>query len=210
MQRRLLWWLSLAAIALSVTLLFGFGRSHSAAISPPASVPAAAIQLAQAPDPAPDSAAEPAALVISGNYEDPQGQFQVGIIEGYTVGSAAGAPLFESPDGSLAYSVVAVPVPGGGELSDIGLVDLAQSTFGRGEGFQTRSFSPIDGGGLQIAWTGRLTKGAAPPLPITGLIVAKQQGETAYLLIVSATNASAEQVPTAAATLASSLEALGG
>ncbi|MEO1182518.1 MAG: hypothetical protein AAFX51_17110 [Cyanobacteria bacterium J06636_28] len=188
-------------VALAVSLLVGnsWQESWIAASSRPVKVAQEAVETA------PPAATE---LGIAGNYEDPQGNFQVGLLEGYAASSVAGSPLFQNSDGSLAYSVIRVPLASETRLSEIGLVEIAQKTLGQGEGFQTQTFNTVPDGGVQIDWNGRLSEGAAPPQPISGTILAKQQGAAAYLIVVAALDAVVEQVPDVVSTLAGTLVVL--
>ena len=188
------------AIAVILSVLVGSTWQKSwTAVSP------TSLQVAQeTPEAAPVPDSGPA-LVISGTYEDPQGKFQVGILDGYTVSSAAGSALFQLGDGSLAYSVIWVPLNSDSPLPDIGMVDIAQETLGRGEGFQTQTFSTVPGGGLQIAWTGRLSQGTVPPQSVSGRILVKQQGAEAYVLVVAALEDDSAQVPAIVSTLMETL-----
>lgn len=202
MNRRSMGWLGVAAIALMVTLVLGGGwYSSRAAIS------AGSVPVAQTPEALPTLTAIPGPT-ISGIYEDPQGAFQVGILEGYTVSSVSGSPLFQSADGSLAYSVVQVPLKSENPLPEIGLVELTRQTLDNGEGFQTQAFTPMPGGGLQIAWTGRLSQGGAPPQPVSGTILTKQQGATVFVMAIAALDGSAPQVPQVVSLLSDSLTIL--
>jgi hypothetical protein len=125
---------------------------------------------------------------LSGTYDDPQNRFQVGIVDGFTVSTAGGAPLFQAPDGSLAYSVVVTPLDAtaANPLPDVALLQATEVAFGKGEGFQTSSFQAMAGGGLQIDWTGRFTQGGGPPQPVAGKVLTKQQGEAIFMLMVAA------------------------
>jgi hypothetical protein len=203
MNRRSVIWLGIAAIALATSLLLGYG-GHLASSTVAADIG----QLAQAPEeelPILEAATSP---VISGTYQDPQGNFQVGILEGFSVNSVGGAPLFQNADGSLAYSVVSVPLSSANPLPDIGLVELARQVLDNGEGFQTQTFSSVAGGGLQIAWTGRLSQGGGPPQPVAGTILAKQQGENVYLMVVAALDTVMPQVPPTVSVLSDTLTIL--
>lgn len=200
MNRRSVGWIGLVAIALAVSLWLGHGW-HRQGIAhsehPIAQAPASDVPVLEAPGPS-----------ISGTYEDPQGDFQIGVLEGYSESAIAGSPLFQSTDGSIAYSIVKVPLTADTPLSDIGLVDVAQTVLRNGEGFQTRTFAPVDGGGLQIAWSGRLSQGAAPSQPISGTVLAKQQDSEVYVIVVAALEAGAPQVAQIVSTLASTLQIL--
>ena len=200
MKQRSLIWIGLAAIALTLSMLISNAWQadwEAAPITP--------FQIAQeAAETAPAPALEPG-LLVSGTYEDPQGKFQVGILDGYSVSSAAGSPLFQASDGNLAYSVVRTPLSSDSPLSEVGLVEIAQQVLGRGEGFQTQTFSPVSESGLQITWTGLLSQGAAPPKPVSGTVLVKQQGAEAYLLVIASLEDSANQIAVVVSTLVETL-----
>lgn len=148
----------------------------------------------------------PALPMIAGNFDDPQGRFQMGIFEGYQVSRAGGAPLIQAPDGSLAYTVVVAPLPRGADMAtEADLVQVTQQAFGQGEGFAAGDVQAIPGGGIRINWTGQLSQGAAPPQPITGKIFARQRGSDAFLLMVAATADREAQVSDAIVTLGGTL-----
>lgn len=155
---------------------------------------------------APPPTLAPALPMLSGNFEDTQGRFQIGLFDGYQVSRAGTAPLIQSPDGSLAYTVAITPLPSGANLAtEADLVQVTQQTFGRGEGFSTGDVQAIPGGGIRINWTGRLSQGTAPPQPITGKIFARQRGSEAFLLMVAATADRDAQVADAIVTLGNTL-----
>ncbi|WP_198805178.1 hypothetical protein [Leptolyngbya sp. BL0902] len=148
----------------------------------------------------------PAMPMIAGNFDDPQGRFQVGIFEGYRVSRVGSAPLIEAPDGSLAYTVVITPLPRGAEMAtEADLVQVTQQTFGSGEGFATGDVQAIPGGGIRINWTGQLSQGGAAPQPMTGKIFARQRDSEAFLLMVAATADREAQVSDAIVTLGGTL-----
>lgn len=186
-------WLMVAVISLSLCLGLGWhgGGEPSAAVAQNAPPPALA----------------PALPMIAGNFDDPQGRFQIGIFEGYQVSRAGNAPLIQDPDGSLAYTVAIAPLPSGAAMAtEADLVQVTQQTFGQGEGFTTGDVQAIPGGGIRINWTGRLSQGAAPPQPIAGKVFARQRDGSAFLLMVAATAAREEaQVSDAIVTLGSTL-----
>lgn len=148
------------------------------------------------------------AAAFEGTYGDPQERFEIGILPGFSLQTIGGTPLFQNSDGSLAYTVVVEPLAdeAAAPLPEVQLLRIAQSVFGEGEGFQTQDFQSA-AGGLAIAWTGQLTAGTAAE-PVRGQLLAKQQGQAVYLLLVAATEAGAEQVESAIATLADSLTVL--
>lgn len=160
--------------------------------------------------PVPPPAQPSTALPLSGTFQDPQKGFEIGTLESMTMSSAGGNPLFQKPDGSLAYTVAVVSLSPGttNALPDVALLQAAKDTFGRGEGFQTTGIQTVDGGGLQISWSGRLSQGPTPPKPVSGSILAKQQGEKIFLLLVAALEPSQNQVAGAIATLAPTLKVL--
>lgn len=143
---------------------------------------------------------------LSGSYSDPQARYEVGILSGFSVSTAGSAPLLQSLDGSLAYTVVVESLATGtAPLPEVELLRVAQASFGEGQGFQTQGFQATSGG-LEIAWTGQLSQGAVQP--IQGTILAKQQGAAIYLLLVAATEAGFEQLPATTDLLANSLTVL--
>ncbi|RZM79737.1 hypothetical protein [Leptolyngbya iicbica] len=200
MNRRSLGWIGVAAIALIAALMFGTGQvwlRPALSIEPPL--------LAQT-TPEETVSADGAAPALSGTYEDPQGNFQIGLLEGVTTTTAGGSPLFTLPDGSLSYSVVQLPLESEAPLPEVTLVALANQALNNGEGFQTQTFTAVPRG-LQIEWTGRLSQRGAPQ-PVSGSILANQQGATVYLLVVAALEDATAQVPQTLVTLADSLEFL--
>lgn len=203
MNRRLLGWTGIAAIALTVVLLLSNGWHQGIKASS-----ADTLQIAQESTEAVPTLTDVSGLTLSGTYEDPQGSFQVGILEGFSVSSVGGSPLFQNDTGSLAYSLVRVPLNTEAPLPDIGLVEVTRQALNNGEGFQTQAFSSVPGGGLQIAWTGRLSQGSAPPQPLSGVILAKQQGAEVYLLVVAALEDAVPQVPQVVSLLSDSLTIL--
>ena len=208
MKQRSIWAGGLALIGLIAALFFSQLHGFSAGATTRGN-----LSLAVASDVSPlvAQAEAPAVVQINGAYEDPEGRFQIGILDGFSVNSVAGSPLFEAGDGSLAYSVVIVSAGGEGSLeaplTNAALAQAVKSTFARGEGFQTTGFEVIDGGGVQIAWVGRLSNGGITQ-PVQGKVVARQVDADIYLLAVSATEAGAAQVDSALVALAESLQVL--
>ncbi|WP_204138154.1 hypothetical protein [Halomicronema sp. CCY15110] len=200
MNRRSLGWIGVAVVALIAAVMFGTGHVW---LTPALSIEAPL--LAQATTEATVSA-DGAVPTLSGIYEDPQGNFQVGLLEGAAVTIAGSSPLFTLPDGSLSYSVVPVPLDSETPLPEVTLVALANQALNNGEGFQTQTFTAVPQG-LQIDWTGRLSQRGAPQ-PVSGSILASQQGATVYLLVVAALEDATAQVPQTLVALADSLEFL--
>ena len=212
MKRNRVWWMGLALVVLATSLFRGGGHhiNPSTALSQPLSLISAA--QAQTDPQAPVDSAEvlSSGPAVIGSYSDPQERFQIGVLEGYQVNIAANSPLFESADGSLAYTLVVLPI-GDGEVTstvtDAALVQAAQTTFQQGEGFRTTGFQPIEGGGIQIDWMGALTQ-QGPPQPIQGRIVARQAGANIFLLLVAATEPAVDQIFEVVSTLAGTLQVL--
>lgn len=202
MKRQTFWWIGLAAMALVVSLLISGVMPSVGAMASATSFLVAQNESEEVP-----VLSEPAPTVVA-PYEDPQGKFQVGILDGYVATAAAGSPVFYADDGSIAYSVVRVPLESESPLSDLGLVEIAQRTLGKGEGFQTQTFNPTADGGLEIAWTGRFSQGAGAPQLVSGSIVVRQQGADAYVLAVAALPDAVNQVPSVLNVLAGTLEIL--
>ncbi len=226
-----------SAIAVSLVLFQGHQSSIAVAQSPapapspipslsepsptpsPAASPAAPTDPAAAPAPtaAPSPLPVPPEAVtelefeplpLAGNYEDDSGLFEVGILEDFTVSSAGAAPLFESGDGNVAYTVAVAPIdfsatPTG--LSSEALVRVAERVFGRGEGFRIQSVEPTLNNGTLMEWVGSLTVGGQTQ-PMRGSIIARQAGSNVVLLLVAATETGAETLTSVTGTLAGSLE----
>jgi hypothetical protein len=183
-------WLMLVLLALGVALGWGWGSVWQMAPL-------------QAQTNAPPVELAPALPMVSGTFQDGGDRFEIGILDGFEVSSVGSAPLFQAPDGSLAYTVVVAPAEP--EASDATLLRLANEAFGQGEGFTPAGQQALPGGGLQILWTGQLTQGNGPPQPISGQIFAKQRDTDVFLLMVAATAGQADQVGDAIATLGSTL-----
>lgn len=194
--------LIVGAIALVVSIVLTQGMHLGGGGNTPDAL-RAAIPEGIAQGNAPPPALAPALPMVSGSFADPQGRFQIGILDGYSVSSAGGSPLFQAADGSLAYTVAVAPLPTA-PTPDAALIAAAESTFGAGEGFVAGDdVQPIPGGGIRINWSGRLSQGAAPPQPITGKIFARQRREEVFLLLVAATSVAEPQ-------LSDAINALGG
>ena len=184
-------WLALVLLTLGVSLGWAWGNVW---LSSPL----------QAQTNAPPPELAPALPMVSGTFQDAEGQFEIGIFDGYEVSSLGAAPLFQAPDGSLAYTVVVSPAPPNAD--DGTLVQLANEAFGQGEGFAPIGQESLPGGGLQIRWTGRLTQARGGAQPISGQIFAKQRNSDVFLLLVAATEGATDQVEDAIASLGSTLK----
>jgi hypothetical protein len=160
----------------------------------------------------PASTAPP--LPLSNLYQDPGKRFRVGILQDYKVSPLAGSVLIESPDGTLAYTVVPQSQPLGnpiglnpGSDNSDSLAKVAIAAFQRGEGFQPTPAQPEEGGGAVFNWTGTLTLGGTTQ-PMSGIVLVRPSSKTILLLLIAATQASADKIPSAVSALANSLEAL--
>lgn len=181
----------------------------------PAEAPADALEAEpDATEPAATEEPEPAAepLTLGGSYDDPQGRYQIAILQGFSVNTYAGSPVFEAADGRLAYTVVTVPIAPEsaepvGTVTDATLAQAARETFGTGEGFQTTGFQQLNQGGIQISWLGSLSQQGVTQ-GMQGVILSRQAGNQIYLLAVAATPEGYDQIEPAIATLAPTLELL--
>ncbi len=148
-------------------------------------------------------------------YQDPGGRFRVGILQGYNVSPLAGSVLIESPNGGLAYTVVAqaqpLNNPIGLRLDPGGDIDLlataTTAVFQRGEGFQPGPPRLEAGGGIVMDWTGTLTIGGLSQ-PVGGVILVRPSPRSILMALIAATQIGGNQVPAATAAIATSLEIL--
>lgn len=193
--RRWYRWGVLAAMA----LLLGLWLSQGTAMG------GRSAAVAQQPTNLPPPELATALPMISGTFEDPQGRFKIGLFDGYRVSTAGTTPLFQAPDGSLAYTVALAPLSSSATASDAELLRTAQTIFGQGEAFTPGDVQAIPGGGVRINWTGSLRQGGALPQPISGKIFARQRDRDVYLLLVAATAAAEDQLSDAITTLGSTL-----
>ncbi|MBC6455506.1 MAG: hypothetical protein GDA43_21850 [Hormoscilla sp. SP5CHS1] len=138
---------------------------------------------------------------LGGTYQDPARRFQVGILEGYNISSVGASPLFSSPDGNLAYTVVVRSRSSSRPLTAATLAQIAIDTFRRGEGFIPDRFRPLVPGRVQVPWTGSLTMGGNTQ-PMNGMILVSQPQQDILMLLISATQTGRYRVDTAVATLA--------
>jgi outer membrane biosynthesis protein TonB len=140
-------------------------------------------------------------------YKDPQGRFEVGIVENYNVSAIADSPLIESPDGNMAYTVVLQPKITNEQFSNEALAQIAMNQFQRGEGFQAEPLQILENGEILIPWTGTVTIGRRPQ-PISGSILVRQNTDKILILLVSATENASQDISSAIATLSDSLKFL--
>jgi hypothetical protein len=152
--------------------------------------------------------AEP--LPIAGEHVDQVGRFRIGLLKGYRVTNLGDSVLMESPDGRLAYTVLAQTAGQLGLLSGSvtveNLAQIARNAMQRGESFQAEVPQPIVNG-LQMNWTGQLTIGGKTQ-PVNGIILAKPGNNSVLLLTIAATEAGAADLPGAIAALGESLQGL--
>ncbi|NET45192.1 hypothetical protein [Okeania sp. SIO2B3] len=142
----------------------------------------------------------------SSSYKD--SQFEIGIIEGYQQKIIAGVPVFESPEGNLAYTVVVKPQVNLQQLDNQTLAIIAINEFARGESFQPQEFQIIKPGEITLPWSASLTINNKTQ-PINGIILARQIDRNVFLLLISATEAKAEKITQVLQVLSNSLKAVG-
>ncbi len=212
MRRNRRWLIGLMLIAALGAILWGnlFHSPLPQAVRPFQSSPAQAQSPSPSPSPAPEATSGTFfPLPLEGqSYQDPAARFQVGIIEGYTVSVLdRGSPLIESPQGDLAYTVVTRSRSTDRPLSNGSLAQIAIETFERGEGFQAGEFREAPSGGALIRWTGNLTTGGQAQ-PLSGAIIARQQGRDVVMLLIAATESATTPVDDAISVLGQSLQAL--
>ncbi|MDY7008005.1 MAG: hypothetical protein SWX82_29745 [Cyanobacteriota bacterium] len=139
------------------------------------------------------------------SYKD--SKFEIGIIEGYQQKIIAGVPVFESPEGNLAYTVVVKPQVNLQQLDNQTLAIIAINEFARGEGFQPQEFQVIKSGEITLPWSGSLTMNNNTQ-PISGIILARQIDKNVFLLLISTTEAKAEKITQVLQVLSNSLKAV--
>jgi len=144
-------------------------------------------------------------LEIGGVYEDPNGFYQIAIVQDYKVGSTGKSPLFESPDGQVAYTVLRLPRLTRQRLTNGILAQIAVEELQRGEGFVAQGYIPLDEGVVQVPWTATLTQGRNSQ-PMSGTLISTQLEQDVFLVLIAATEAGADQVPNLLTTLVDGLE----
>ena len=228
MKKYRLKWMAIATITTLILIMIG---QPSAVIKPSFSVfkmglPTQAQQASPTPQPSPSPAASPSPSptpepppppipqveplpLSNNNYKDPQGRFQVGILDGYNVGFVGNFPLIESPEGNLAYTVVVKPRESDRQLPNASLAQIAIETFERGEGFTPGSYQELGTNSVRLPWTGTLRIGSKTQ-PIQGSILARQIGNNIFLLLVSATEEKTSEIDAAIAALSDTLKPVEG
>lgn len=217
MKRKQFWFIGLAWIT-SAILIFGTAEPSTLA-KPAASPPTPGVSATPAttsPKPPAATLSAPTLPLSEAPYKDPQGRFEIGILENYKVSAIpqsgspsriADAPLIESPDGNLAYTVVVQSKITNESFTNEALAQMASNQFQRGEGFQPNQLKILSPGEILIPWTGSLTIGKNKQ-PITGEILVRQNQEQIIMLLVSATEDAKENIPSAIGTLSDSLKSL--
>lgn len=180
-------------LAALVTILAG--RWVAPSLASTASPPTAIVQ-AQVPEPPPEPAESSPAAALSGNYTDPGGQFQVGLVQGYAVAPTAGVFLVESPDRALAYTVVTRLRATDQALSPNALGQVTIEAFERGNGFVPSAIDPVDPATIRLPFQGQAADG-----PLSGEILTRQVGTTLIMLMVAATEPAADRVEPVVAAL---------
>ncbi|NEP71083.1 MULTISPECIES: hypothetical protein [unclassified Okeania] len=138
-------------------------------------------------------------------YKD--SKFEIGIIEDYQQKIIAGVPVFESPEGNLAYTVVVKPQVNLQQLDNQTLAIIAINEFARGEDFKPQEFQIIKPGEIALPWSGSLTINNNTQ-PISGIILARQIDRNVFLLLISATDAKTEKITQILQVLSKSLKAV--
>ncbi|KOR34619.1 MULTISPECIES: hypothetical protein [Planktothricoides] len=220
MKRKQLWFIGLAWIT-SMLLIFSTVEPSTSAVqnffraAAPAS-PGVSVAPATTSNPPAATLSAPTLPLSEAPYKDPQGRFEVGILENYKVSAIpqsgspsriADAPLIESPDGNLAYTVVVQAKITTESFTNEALAQMASNQFQRGEGFQPNQLKILSPGEILIPWTGSLTIGKNKQ-PITGEILVRQNQDQIIMLLVSATEDAKDNIPSAIGTLSDSLKSL--
>ena len=182
-------------------------------IAPPSPLPGVPVNPPSSPSFAPPASTAPP-LPMGSIYQDPGGRYRVGILQDYKVSPLAGSVLVESADSNLAYIVVPQSQPLGNPIglnagydNSESLAKIAIAAFQRGEGFQPAPAQLEEGGGAVMNWSGTLTL-SGNTQPMSGVILARPSSKYILLMLVAATQAGADRVPSAVSALANSLEPL--
>ncbi len=176
----------------------------------PAVTPEPAVTPAPAatPTPAPAPTLQPAGLPLAAEpYQDPGQRFQIGVLQDYKQSSLTGVPLFESPEGQVAYTVAIRPRANDALVAEPALAQVAIDTFGRGEGLEPGAFEVEPTGGAKVPWRGTLTQGRNTQ-PMQGLMLSRQVPGRLLILMVAATEEAAGQLEPVYRTLAPTLQPL--
>ncbi|NEO28197.1 MAG: hypothetical protein F6K03_15285 [Kamptonema sp. SIO4C4] len=158
--------------------------------------------------PVPETQLDTPSLPLAENaYQDPGKRFIVGVLQDYKQSVVSGVPLFESPDGQLAYTVAVRPRAVDSALREWALTQVAIDTFSRGEGMTTGAYETVETvlGGAKIPWTGQLTQGNNQQ-PMQGLMLSRQVPGRILILMIAATEEAENQVESVFNTLEPTLE----
>ena len=161
----------------------------------------------ETPTPEADPVTQSALPLSEKPYQDPSDRFQVGIIEGFNQSVITGVPLFESPDGQLAYTVAVRPRAADAPLREWALSQVAIDTFNRGEGIVTGAYEAVESelGGAIVPWEGALTMGS-DRTPMKGILLSRQVPGRLVILAIAATESASEQIEAVYSTLEPTLK----
>ncbi|MEA5470128.1 hypothetical protein [Spirulina sp. 06S082] len=161
----------------------------------------------ETPTPEADPVTQSALPLSEKPYQDPSDRFQVGIIEGFNQSVITGVPLFESPDGQLAYTVAVRPRAADAPLREWALSQVAIDTFNRGEGIVTGAYEAVESelGGAMLPWQGALTMGK-DRTPMKGILLSRQVPGRLVILAIAATESASAQIDAVYSTLEPTLK----
>lgn len=206
MKRKQLWLIGLAGITCLVLI---FSTVETSTLAKPTATPpsprVSPTQVTTIPKQSQETISAPTLPMNETPYKDPQGRFEVGILQNYKVSAIADAPLIESPDGTMAYTVVVQSKITNQSFTNEALAQMAINQFQRGEGFKPSQLQALSPGEILIPWTGSLTIGRNKQ-PINGEIFVRQNQDQIIILLVSATADASARLPSAIATLSASLK----
>lgn len=190
-------WLATIAMVITITLsLISLSRDRLTAIA--------------AVTPTPPILTKDHGLHLSGNTYTAKGQYDLAILaqtipatqvrEDFSVTSTAGIPLLESPDRTLAYTMIVRQRSQDQTLDSSALTPLTMDTLQRGEGFVAGEAIDLAPGLVRLPWTG-VGKGE----PVVGSVIAMQNGTMVLMLVISATGDGVSRLEPAIALLTPSL-----
>jgi hypothetical protein len=190
-------WLATIAMVITITLsLISLSRDRLTAIA--------------AVTPTPPILTKDHSLHLSGNTYTAKDQYDLAILaqtipatqvrEDFSVTSTAGIPLLESPDRTLAYTMIVRQRSQDQTLDSSALTQLTMDTLQRGEGFVAGEASDLAPGLVRLPWTG-----VGNGEPVVGSVIAMQNGTTVLMLVISATGDGVSQLEPAIALLTPSL-----
>lgn len=199
MKRTIRWFVGVIALtAATLITLQGWGLGWTALAQAPSPTPATTAPVAPPPptaSPAGATSPTPAPTPTTELYKDPGDRFQLGVLEGYTQSVVAGIPLFESPTGDIAYTVLVRSRANTAKVNEAALAQIAIDALAQGEGFAPGSFEAIASGGATVPWAGQLTiKG--PPQSMKGFLISRQVDNRILILAIAATQAGEAELST--------------